>query len=101
MVWAIYPNFRNYRKLVGTIMKADPSLTKNFNLLVDAVQYDRYTIDAIEWKLASNILNVKVDYLNQSQSKSTSRLYPLEVAGEVNVNQVIETIHQLHEKLKA
>jgi hypothetical protein len=82
-------------------MKSDPTLTKNTRLLLDGVEYDRYSIDAIEWKLTSNILNVKVDYANLTQSKYTSRAWPVEAGAEVNVNQVIETIHQLHEKLKA
>ena len=82
-------------------MKADPTLTKNTRLLLDGVEYDRYTIDAIEWKLSSNILNVKVAYANTAETKYTGRTYPIEAGGEVNVNQVIETIHQLHEKLKA
>ena len=82
-------------------MKKDPSLTYFGTILIDAVAYDRYEIISVEWNLQTNIFSVKVYYLNQSQSKSTTRTYPLEVGGDVSINEVIETIHQLHEKFKA
>ena len=82
-------------------MKKDPSLTYFGTILIDGVAYDRYEIISVEWNLQTNIFSVKVYYLNQSQSKSTTRTYPLEVGGDVSINEVIETIHQLHEKFKA
>jgi hypothetical protein len=82
-------------------MKADPTLTRNVAVRLEGVLYDRYSIEGIEWKLSSNTLYVKVDYTNITQSKYTSRAWPVEAGAEVNVNQVIETIHQLHEKIKA
>ena len=82
-------------------MKKDPSLTYSGTILIDGVAYDRYEIISVEWNLQTNIFSVKVYYLNQSQSKSTTRTYPLEVGGNVSINEVIETIHQLHEKFKA
>ena len=82
-------------------MKKDPSLTYSGTILIDGVAYDRYEIISVEWNLQTNIFSVKVYYLNQSQSKSTTRTYPLEVGGDVSINEVIETIHQLHEKFKA
>ena len=82
-------------------MKKDPSLTYSGTILIDGVAYDRNEIISVEWNLQTNIFSVKVYYLNQSQSKSTTRTYPLEVGGDVSINEVIETIHQLHEKFKA
>ena len=82
-------------------MKKDPSLTYSGTILIDGVAYDRYEIISVEWNLQTNIFSVKVYYLNQSQSKSTTRTYPLEVGGDVSINEVIETIHQLHKKFKA
>jgi len=81
-------------------MKSNPTLTQSSRLLLDGAEYDRYTIDSIQWKLTSNILHVKVDYANLTQSKYTARTYPIEAGVEVNVNEVIETIHQLHKKYK-
>lgn len=82
-------------------MKKDKQLTQKGDIVIDGVLYDRYEIISVEWNLQSNIFSVKVDYLNQSQSKSTSRSYPLNVGGDVSINEVIETIHIIHQKFKA
>lgn len=81
-------------------MKKDKQLIQKGDIVIDGVLYDRYEIISVEWNLQSNIFSVKVDYLNQSQSKSTSRSYPLNVGGDVSINEVIETIHNIHNKFQ-
>lgn len=81
-------------------MKKNNHLTQKGDIVIDGVLYDRYEIISVEWNLQSNIFSVKVDYLNQSKSKSTSRSYPLKVGGDVSINEVIGTIHIMHEKFR-
>lgn len=81
-------------------MKKNSHLAQKGDIVIDGVLYDRYEIISVEWNLQLNIFSVKVDYLNQSQSKSTSRSYPLKVGGDVSINEVIETIHNIHNKFK-
>jgi hypothetical protein len=79
-------------------MKKDPNLYRNEKILIDGVIYEKYTIESVEWNLQSNVFSVKVSYYNQTDSKKTARNYPLQVGGDVNINEVIETIHTLHKK---
>ena len=82
-------------------MKKDPTLTYSGNIVLDGIEFDRYEIVSVEWNLRTGVFSVMVEYLNLTQSKKLARTYPLEVGGDVSINEVIETIHQLHEKFKA
>lgn len=81
-------------------MKKDPNLFRQGKILIDGNNYEIYTIESVEWNLQSNVFSVKVSYYNQTESKKTARNYPLKVGGDVSINDVIETIHQLHNKFK-
>jgi hypothetical protein len=81
-------------------MKKDDNLFYSGKILLDAVEYENYSIKSIEWNLITNLFSVEVSYQNQTQSKSTTRRYPLKVGGDVSINEVINTIHIMHEKFK-
>lgn len=81
-------------------MKKDPNLFYSGPILLDGVVYEGYEIISVEWNLKTNVFSVKVEYLNLTQSRKTARNYPLKVGGDVLINEVIETIHQQHNKLK-
>jgi hypothetical protein len=76
------------------------SLIFNGLLEIDGQFYDRYEIILVEWDLITNIFSIKVKYVNLTQGKVKVISYPLDVKGDVVINDAIETIHRLNEKYK-
>jgi hypothetical protein len=74
------------------------SLIYNGLLQIDNEIYDRYEIILVEWDLITNIFSIKVKYVNLVKSKVKVISYPLDVKGDVVINDAIELIHKLNEK---
>ena len=76
------------------------SLIYNGLLELNNEIYDRYEIISVQWDLMTDIFSIKVKYLNLVKSKVRVIDYPLDVHGDVVINDAINEIHKLNEKYK-
>ena len=64
---------------------------------IDGFQYDSYLIQSVEWDLQTNTLNVKVNYTINKGRKMKLKSYLFNVEdNRIQINKIVEQIHELH-----
>jgi hypothetical protein len=74
-------------------------LNVNKKLILDSVEYDGYTIESMEINFLNDVVSIKVSYFNRTKHLKTVRNYKVNVGDEINLQDAVDQIHEIHNNI--
>lgn len=74
-------------------------LNINKKLILDGIEYDGYQIESMEINFQTDLVSIKVSYYNRSKHLKSVRDYPIKIGDEINLQDAVNQIHQIHNNI--
>jgi hypothetical protein len=68
-------------------------------VIIDDVEYEGYQILTVEWDLQNDLFGVKVIYIDEDTKTKKLKTHYFRVGNDVDINEIIKKVHQLHESI--
>lgn len=74
-------------------------LNINKKLILEGIEYDGYQIESMEINFQTDLVSIKVSYYNRSKHLKSVRDYPIKIGDEINLQDAVDQIHQIHNNI--